>query len=164
MLKEVKSAADFLTSLLKAAHVKESQTDIFNDSLQAELCRHYKDHWFPDKPCKGSGFRCIRINHKLDPILEQVIHKSAISDSDINTMFPKELTIWVDPLEVSYRIGENGSIGILYTGSVPTSKHNGQSSSSNDIDLPLFSCKDQLMNSLPNMSRDMTQLTAFAYS
>ena len=28
--------------------------------------------------------------------------------------FPSELTMWIDPLEVSYRIGENGSICVLY--------------------------------------------------
>ena len=32
----------------------------------------------------------------------------------IHQTFPSELTMWIDPLEVSYRIGENGSICILY--------------------------------------------------
>lgn len=32
----------------------------------------------------------------------------------LENTFPPELTIWVDPNDVSYRIGENGSVGILY--------------------------------------------------
>merc|ERR1712045_230814 len=34
--------------------------------------------------------------------------------SVIHATFPSELTMWIDPLEVSYRIGENGSICVLY--------------------------------------------------
>ena len=30
------------------------------------------------------------------------------------TYLPSELTVWVDPDEVSYRIGEDGSIGVLF--------------------------------------------------
>jgi len=32
----------------------------------------------------------------------------------LHNIFPSELTMWIDPLEVSYRIGENGSICVLY--------------------------------------------------
>jgi BTG family len=31
-------------------------------------------------------------------------------------LLPAELTLWIDPYTVSYRIGENGSISVLYDG------------------------------------------------
>jgi len=78
------------------------------------LRRRYRDHWFPEKPCKGSGYRCIRINGKIDPIIAQAAEIVGMPTNTIHQTFPSELTMWIDPLEVSYRIGENGSICILY--------------------------------------------------
>lgn len=155
------------------------------------MCSHYKNHWFPEKPCKGSGYRCIRINHKMDPMVKRAAVDSGLNEANFHTLFPSELTMWVDPREVSYRIGENGSIGMLYESSLPhviSQKHNDsqsqreqqsmdlqqqqyqqlqhQSSPVSQADLEYnmlgYSCKDQLMNVLPNVSRDsLKQLAAF---
>merc|ERR1712071_696922 len=72
------------------------------------------EHWFPEKPCKGSGYRCIRINGKMDPVLVQAGALVGLPSQFLHTLFPSELTVWIDPMEVSYRIGENGSICVLY--------------------------------------------------
>lgn len=37
-----------------------------------------------------------------------------IDESSLKSLLPNELTLWIDPKEVSYRIGENGSICVLY--------------------------------------------------
>ena len=39
---------------------------------------------------------------------------SAWPSSSCTLLLPSELTLWVDPFEVSYRIGEDGSICVLY--------------------------------------------------
>ncbi|CAB4058735.1 TOB [Lepeophtheirus salmonis] len=82
--------------------------------LTEVLKRRYRDHWFPERPFKGSGYRCIRINGRLDPVISQAAEDSAISTKLLRKSFPSELTMWIDPKEVSYRIGENGSICVLY--------------------------------------------------
>jgi len=74
----------------------------------------YKHHWFPDRPCKGSGYRCIRINHKMDPLVWQAGQRIGLTIQQLYLLLPSELTLWVDPFEVSYRIGEDGSICVLY--------------------------------------------------
>merc|ERR1711878_244055 len=90
------------------------QLEKFNSSLVEVLRRRYRDRWFPVKPFKGSGYRCIRINGRMDPVIGQAGEACGLSPQLIHSTFPSELTMWIDPLEVSYRIGENGSICVLY--------------------------------------------------
>jgi len=113
---ELLSAANFLAHLVRLGrrNVSESQLTKFRDSLSEVLRKRYQDHWFPDKPFKGSGYRCIRINGKMDPIIGQCGESCGLSSTFLHNIFPSELTMWIDPLEVSYRIGENGSICVLY--------------------------------------------------
>jgi hypothetical protein len=50
----------------------------------------------------------------MDPIIGQAGEGCGLSATFLHQTFPSELTMWIDPLEVSYRIGENGSICVLY--------------------------------------------------
>nr|XP_009933130.1 PREDICTED: protein BTG2 [Opisthocomus hoazin] len=104
-------------------------------SLLASLAEHYKHHWFPEKPFKGSGYRCIRINHKMDPIISKAASQIGLSVLQLYQLLPSELTLWVDPYEVSYRIGEDGSICVLYeaTAAKPVSSYG------------MLTCKNQMM-------------------
>lgn len=101
----------------------------------ASLAEHYKHHWFPEKPFKGSGYRCIRINHKMDPIISKAASQIGLSLPQLYQLLPSELTLWVDPYEVSYRIGEDGSICVLYeaTATKPGSSYG------------MLTCKNQMM-------------------
>lgn len=114
---ELQSASNFLVHLVKLSSrisVAEEKLVKFRDSLVEVLRRRYRDHWFPEKPFKGSGYRCIRINGRMDPVIAQAGEACGLEPSVIHATFPSELTMWIDPLEVSYRIGENGSICVLY--------------------------------------------------
>jgi protein Tob/BTG len=113
---ELLSASNFLVHLIRLGrrNVGESQLSKFRDCLIEVLRRRYRDHWFPEKPFKGSGYRCIRINGRMDPVIAQAGEGCGLSSTLLHQTFPSELTMWIDPLEVSYRIGENGSICVLY--------------------------------------------------
>ncbi|KAG0722992.1 Protein BTG1 [Chionoecetes opilio] len=113
---EVKHAVDFLIDLLRlnSAGLTDDQLVKFKDVVCQILMRHYADHWFPDRPFKGSGYRCIRINGHLDPLIARAGFVMGIASCFLRSLFPSELTMWVDPMEVAYRIGENGSICVLY--------------------------------------------------
>ncbi|XP_036390078.1 protein BTG2-like [Megalops cyprinoides] len=120
MVPEVAAAAGFVSSLLRTrGFLSEQQLQIFSDCLQQALSEHYKHHWFPDRPQKGSGYRCIRINHEMDPIISKVARRIGLNGQQLYQLLPRELTLWVDPYEVSYRIGEDGSICVLYEAEVP---------------------------------------------
>ncbi len=113
---ELLSASNFLVHLVRLAkrNVSESQLQKFRENLIEVLQQRYCDHWFPERPFKGSGYRCVRINGKMDPIIGKAGDNCGLSSAFLHSTFPSELTMWIDPLEVSYRIGENGSICVLY--------------------------------------------------
>ena len=113
---EVQSASNFLSHIVRPSkrNVSESKLGKFRNSLIEVFRRRYRDHWFPEKPFKGSGYRCIRINGKMDPVIGQAGDNCGLSSQFLHQIFPSELTMWIDPREVSYRIGENGSICVLY--------------------------------------------------
>jgi len=112
---EVTAAATFVSRLLRTrGFLNEHQLQVFGDCLQQSLSDHYQHHWFPDRPQKGSGYRCIRINHEMDPIIGRAAGRIGLTSDQLFSLLPRELTMWVDPYEVSYRIGEDGSICVLY--------------------------------------------------
>ena len=137
---EVQSASNFLVHLVRLSrrNVTEFQLNKFYDALIDVLRRRYSDHWFPERPFKGSGFRCIRINGTMDSLIGSAGESVGLSSKFLHSIFPSELTLWIDPKEVSYRIGENGSICVLYEHSEgvtepwrPTLSNNKNSSQSN---------------------------------
>lgn len=129
MKDEVNSAAGFLARLLLARNIAPGTVESFRKTLTTLLLNHYRDHWFPEKPFKGSGYRCIRILYnKVDPIVEKATRACGLPVEALKSLFPQELTMWVDPKDVSYRIGENGSIGVLF-GSESNSQTDDQAAS-----------------------------------
>ncbi|XP_078732574.1 protein BTG1-like [Lampetra fluviatilis] len=120
MKSEIGSAVEFIAGLLKSAGCSHSQVATFITSLESLLAEHYQQHWFPERPCKGSAYRCIRINHKMDPLVSRAALSIGLSAPSLFRLLPRELTLWVDPYEVSYRIGEDGSICVLYDGRAAT--------------------------------------------
>lgn len=186
MREEVNSAAKFVANLLKCRNgFTNLQLEKFHQSFFMALCTHYQDHWFPEKPFKGSGFRCIRINHNMDPIIARAGCASGLAASDLLQYLPKEMTIWVDPKEVSYRFGEDGSIGIIYDESTCersqslssgsdseccSDDDNTSSASPSSSQSMVFeqnqdifrACRDQLRHMIPDSSTDALSYDYFS--
>ncbi|KAK2834658.1 hypothetical protein Q7C36_015359 [Tachysurus vachellii] len=156
MKPEITAAVGFLSRFLRVkGHVNDRQLQTFSQILQDMMAEQYKHHWFPDRPCKGSGYRCIRINHKMDPLVGQAGQRIGLSTQQLYLLLPSELTLWVDPFEVSYRIGEDGSICVLYESQpipIPSANMNasvnsstGTSSSVSSMLESHISCKEELL-------------------
>ncbi|XP_028854570.1 protein BTG1 [Denticeps clupeoides] len=156
MKTEVAAAANFITRLLRSTGIlSEGQLHDFSDSLQEAFREHYQQHWFPHTPGKGSGYRCIRINHKMDPLISKAACTIGLSHQQLFSLLPSELTMWVDPYEVSYRIGEDGSICVLYESTPPPPPHAtsaGQADNRN-------SCKDELRIGRSSPSKSFNMMT-----
>lgn len=115
MKSEIESATAFISNFLKG--LSGEQVLKFKASLGEVLTSHYTDHWFPEKPYRGSAYRCMRVNQKrMDPLLLSAGNQAGLTESLLLQHLPSEFTIWVDPDEVSYRFGEDGSIGVIFEG------------------------------------------------
>ncbi|XP_071306293.1 protein BTG2 [Agelaius tricolor] len=148
MVPEIAAAVGFVSGLLRTRGcVSEQQLQVFSGALREALTEHYRHHWFPEKPSKGSGYRCIRINQRMDPLLSRAAGQGGLAVPQLLQLLPRELTLWVDPYEVSYRIGEDGSICVLYQASKPPSPYGG-----------MLTCKNQMMlgRSSPSKNYIMT--------
>jgi len=117
---EVDRAVQFICGLLRARSLSLDLVETFRTVLCEVMYGRYEGHWFPDKPCKGSAYRCMRIHdHNMDPLIVKAGAQSGLTVAQLFQLLPNQLTIWVDPQEVAYRIGEDGSIGVLYDGTQP---------------------------------------------
>lgn len=110
---EIQVALNFIISYLYNK-LPRRRVNIFGEELERQLKKKYEGHWYPDKPYKGSGFRCIHIGEKVDPVVEQAAKESGLDIDDVRNNLPQDLSVWIDPFEVSYQIGEKGSVKVLY--------------------------------------------------
>ncbi|XP_028811366.1 protein BTG1 [Denticeps clupeoides] len=164
MKPEISAAVGFLSRFLRVkGHVNDRQLQTFSQSLQDILAEQYQHHWFPDRPFKGSGYRCIRINHKMDPLVGQAGQRIGLTIQQLYLLLPSELTLWVDPFEVSYRIGEDGSICVLYE-SQPSAAAGGPVTAgtghaANSLVDSHISCKEELLLGRTSPSKSYSMMT-----
>lgn len=111
---EVQVALKFVISFLYNK-LPRRRVNLFGEELDHALKDKFQGHWYPDKPFKGSAYRCLKITDPADPVLNRAARESGNPLSDIIENLPADLAVWIDPGEVSYRIGEKGSVKILYS-------------------------------------------------
>lgn len=110
---EIQVSVNFLMNFLYNK-LPRRRVDLFGDELARKLRKKFEGHWYPAKPTKGSAYRCILITHSLDPVLASAAQESGLKIEDVKANLPEKLCLWIDPLEVSYRIGEQGSVNVIY--------------------------------------------------
>ncbi|XP_061557414.1 protein Tob1a [Phycodurus eques] len=127
---EIQVALNFIISYLYNK-LPRRRVNIFGEELERQLKQKYEGHWYPDKPYKGSGFRCIHVGEKVDPVVEKAAKESGLDINDVRNNLPQDLSVWIDPYEVSYQIGEKGPVKVLY---VDDSNESAASSGGLDLD------------------------------
>lgn len=81
----------------------EDKIQEFSRKLTSILQNRFRNHWYPEKPARGQAYRCIRINQncKVDTSIEQACNELGYSYDALR--LPVELTLWIDPNEVTCR-------------------------------------------------------------
>lgn len=112
MKEEIAAAVFFVARLAKRHGSLDAESrEEFAAALTSALFDTYKTHWYPHTPVKGQAYRCLRMNRAQlrDPVLERACLRSAVCYEDLG--LPQEMTIWVDPGEVSCRLLRRGGRG-----------------------------------------------------
>lgn len=124
MLVEVLYAVDFICGLLRhhndndtTAPGSSDKVATFRRKLDDRIRAHYRGHWHPKAPERGSAYRCLRIvRRQIDPLIAGAGREAGLTELELLAMLPADLTLWVDPDEVCVRFGEDGSVGVIYGG------------------------------------------------
>ncbi|CAL8265497.1 unnamed protein product [Merluccius merluccius] len=110
MKEEIAAAVFFVGRLVKRyGRLDGDGRERFAAALTAVLFETYKNHWEPSTPSKGQAYRCLRMNRVQlrDPVLERACARSGVRYEGLG--LPRELTLWVDPGDVSCRYGEHST-------------------------------------------------------
>ncbi|KAG8240053.1 hypothetical protein J437_LFUL018137 [Ladona fulva] len=117
---EIQVALTFVISYLYNK-LPRRRVNLFGEELERALRAKFRGHWYPDRPSKGSAYRCLKTGSPVDPVLEVAARESGVPVRDVLEHLPRDLAVWIDPGEVSYRIGEKGAAKGLYSEAAETS-------------------------------------------
>ena len=111
---EISYAVDFLMSFFGDLVTVEKSEEL-TYRLTDILLSKYSEHWYPEQPSKGNAYRCINVMEgHLDPTLVKALQQCQLPTDCNSWYFPENLSLWVDPNEVSYRYGDRGPVQLLY--------------------------------------------------
>jgi len=120
MKTEISHAVTFLVETLKDKLPKtpdfEEKLYTMRTRLTNLLAERFENHWYADKPLKGSAYRCINISveeNSFDDTLRTAAIDSGLTEDVVRGVFDNGLALWIDPDDVSGRLGK-GAIFPIY--------------------------------------------------
>ncbi|KAF9583423.1 hypothetical protein BGW38_009508 [Lunasporangiospora selenospora] len=116
MLLEISCASDFLCRFLMPSCTPQALDDFKRETV-ALMQEKYTNHWDPQRPHYGNGYRAITsFGGNVDPLLCKAAEKSSLPMATLQGLIPRDLVLWVEPFTVSFRVGDHGSINTIYDG------------------------------------------------
>ncbi|OWK52980.1 Protein BTG2 [Lonchura striata] len=120
MVPEIAAAVGFVSGLLRTRGcVSEQQLQVFSGALRDALTvpSVVMRGPFECSLCSFQDLMALPSCHGLDPLIGRAAGRVGLSLARLLRLLPGELALWVDPFEVCYRIGDHGSICVLYQAS-----------------------------------------------
>ena len=91
---EMKLAAQWWAQHLSSDRISEQQRSVFEEKLHQSIVERCRGHWYPCDSLRGSAYRSISNDFRVDPMLFQAATAAGIFN--IKALLPNA-TIWVDP-------------------------------------------------------------------
>eukprot|EP00122_Pirum_gemmata_P001463 Pgem_evm1s1313 len=98
MIKEIDVAVQFIVSLITQRLAKPKA-----DEFSIVLKKH--GSWYENEPWRGQANRCVRVDSKMDPVLEMCSQLCGINN--LHLLLPSNLIIWIDPNSVCYKMSDS---------------------------------------------------------
>ncbi|KAF9133707.1 Protein btg1 [Linnemannia schmuckeri] len=146
MLIEINCASDFLCRYVANASSCTPQImESFKSQIMALMQEKYTNHWDPQRPHYGNGYRAITsFGGKVDPLLCEAAQKSDLPLETLEGHIPRDLVLWVEPFNVSFRVGDHGSINTIYD----STRGKVSMKPDNTVTTPQFHQKNGLNNTI----------------
>jgi len=156
MRTEISNAVNFLSNMIRIKNPSSDKLTLFRDALAKRFAVSFTDHWFPERPLRGNAYRCVRIvSNRMDRLVAAAGVDAGLTEEYLVSAFPQELSVWIDPFEVSYRIGEDGSVGIIYS-LMDNINANDSGKGSSDDELDCCSLGSEICGQSPSSSSSPT--------
>ena len=115
---EIESAVKFLVNELsrRLGTLPDETVETLKTRFTELLVCRFENHWYPEKPLKGSAYRCINISiddGSVDSVLLKAGEEVGFSKSALMSVFNKGLALWIDPNDVSCRLGKGAIFPIF---------------------------------------------------
>ncbi|KAJ2080242.1 hypothetical protein H4R24_003217 [Coemansia sp. RSA 988] len=111
---EVENAANFWLKYIPETSVSGEKRDLLHDKLIELLCNKYQGHWHMERTAAGSGYRSISNWRKLDSIFVEAAEQTSVAVEILERWLPRDVIVWCDPYNVTYRVGDHGTIYTVY--------------------------------------------------
>eukprot|EP01133_Synstelium_polycarpum_P008927 gene8927-10463_t len=77
-------------------HIPKDNIKRFRKELIVGLRERMRDHWYPDSPERGQGYRAVVCEETTDRLLLEAAKRSDIH-GDFRSFFKQNTTMWIDP-------------------------------------------------------------------
>lgn len=111
------AAAKWWVAQLRKSKEKNANLDAqllekFQRALCEEMRRKYKGHWYKDKPRRGSAYRSISFDHRMDPLLQRAAATCGMRDLPYLLKAARHRIVFVNPGE-DFIAGPGGWFGYM---------------------------------------------------
>jgi len=108
MMSMVEKAAAWWSEqlLLSNTGVTKEMANRFEKQLSDSIKHRIVDHWFPDNPARGQGYRsiCLDTLGRPDPILVKAAKAASINNIFDYFSYVESIVMWIDPDGVAVKI------------------------------------------------------------
>ncbi|KAJ2398484.1 hypothetical protein GGI05_000040 [Coemansia sp. RSA 2603] len=114
MQTEIDSAANFWLRFVQDNQLSSDKKEALRQSLISVLHERYTGHWHPEQTNVGSGYRSLSNWRKLDTVFVEAAHQANVPVEVLEKSFPRDIILWCDPYNVTYRVGDHGTVYTVY--------------------------------------------------
>mmetsp|Transcript_64802 Transcript_64802/g.153199 ORF Transcript_64802/g.153199 Transcript_64802/m.153199 type:complete len:198 (-) Transcript_64802:89-682(-) len=93
---EIIAGAKWWRHQMDSTSLSDEIMDSFEEALVEGLTKKCQGHWYPENPRRGSAFRCITNDVRMDPALINAGIAAGLKQDDLHQRLPLA-TVWVNP-------------------------------------------------------------------